>query len=193
MMTMDTNRNNIKPVFRRIAFMVMVVYRLVATRTLQRIRSRQCTSTNCATNSTCSFFINIIWVLIMKTFLHSPKSRSTFIALSITFVRSLTLFTPPIIFVIGFLVDFSFFTLSIILFAGFAYSCVSIFVACMLIKFSKRFDLLASATSFRYDLLSHFRLLIRRLWLEPYAPPVGVSGSLYYNTNNKESKKNKWM
>jgi len=213
-MTTNTNRNNVKPMFWCITFMVMIVRRLVATRTLQRIGSRQSTNTNCAINSTCSFFIDVIWVSIMKAFCRSPKSRFSFFALAITLYCGFTFFAFPISFSIISLIDFAFlslsmflffglvfyalfvafycsftlFTLSIIFFTSFARAAMPVFMIFVFAKFRNGFDFFAFGTSFRYDLFSHFRLLTRRFWLEPYARPVRVSGSLYYNTIKKKGK-----
>jgi hypothetical protein len=56
------------------------------------------------------------------------------------------------------------------------------------VKFKKRLDYFAFCAAFSYDLLSHNRLLIRRLRLEPNTPTVGVSGSLYYTSHSHQKK-----
>ncbi|HUV71688.1 MAG TPA: hypothetical protein VMW25_01630 [Clostridia bacterium] len=69
----------------------------------------------------------------------------------------------------------AFFALAVFFLARFTPTNKAVFIHRVFIKFSSGLDFVALGTSFRYDLLSHNRLLIRRFWLEPfvgYAPQV---------------------
>jgi hypothetical protein len=75
---------------------------------------------------------------------------------------------------------FTFFSLAINFLGGFtaflAPNCQTVCSPTPLVKFNSRQKVVALGTSFRYDLISHFRLLFRRYWLGPveaYTASVG--------------------
>ncbi len=178
-MATSTNRNNVKPMFTGIAFMMMVFYRLLTTKTLKDVRWRKSPRYHSVTNS-CSGF-TIFWILFMAVFLGS----SAFTALSIMFPCSFAFIAFFILFssnlpffalVISFVVSFHIYTCAFL-----ALCLKSIRTAPVFTKFRNRFNFLASATSFCYSCLRHGFFSVKKLCLEPvvgYTPIVGSFHSI---------------
>lgn len=199
-MTTFTDRNNVKPVFLCVSFVVMILLCLMTTRALQSVGWGQFTPTDCI--SDCLSGFNALW-------------ESTFVSFSSSSTYSYALFAPNIAFFcnlasLAFFVTFSssfaFFATIISPLNGLARLClevlfsactvayfasvsISIFRITVYVKFRKRFDLLTSATSFCHDLHSHYHSLSyhcrfskKRYWLESNALPVRVFDSSNYTT-----------
>lgn len=182
-MTRYTNRNNIKVVFWFIAFVMVVVFCLLATGTLQSIRMGQFAASN--SNNYSVSCLSAFWKTIVIFDISLSLAIFAYLALLISLNGNSSSFSL-VIFCGRLYVAFSALFSLLVCFvapitANLALITISIFSTMVFGKFRNRFDLLASTTSFGYDLLSHFRLLNRRFWLEPYARPVRVSGSLYFN------------
>lgn len=204
-MAFYTNRNDIQPVFLCIALMMVILFCLCrAEMAWKDIGSGQFTISNGMIHSGYRFtafgmtriiliFVGLAFFAAKITFL----TCLTFCALGITSFSFFAFFTLSIAISVSFaffalpialLRSFEFFGLMVsflILFVGlmstyFAVALKPIFCGAGFAKFRKRFDFFAFATSFRHDFSSHFRLLYRRLWLEPIAPPIGVFGSFYF-------------
>jgi len=198
-MTFCAERNNIEPMFRCVAFPVMVMFCLVATGTFQAIGSRQLTTPDGIFYSPTSF--NPFWVILgIFVAIHLPffaliiafSCKQGFYASRITGCCILIFFGCSM----SFLCSFAHIAFPIKLPNSFAFFCLhtifygllgtvlairlkSVFGSSILTKLRERFNFFAFGTSFRYDLLSHFRLLVRRFWLEPVAVHTTAVGSLY--------------
>jgi len=170
-MTIKTNRNNIEPMLRFVTLVMVIVRRLFTTRTLQRIWSRQSIFFYRSIDNLTSFNALGITNSICK------NSRFTFFAVCIAFLASLAFLAL----VIAFVRSLAFFALAVLFSTYFTMRLIAIFATLVFRKFRKWFDFFALATSFRYDLLSHNRLLNRRLCLEPVAGHTPAVGSLYYS------------
>jgi len=177
-MTFYANRDHIEPMFRGIAFVMMVLFCLCrAVMARQRIRPGQLAFSDGLLHDI--FCLNSFGMTNFILFYSSGLGFSAFIALGVTFSRSLTLFALVIAFFCGlaifaFVVAFYFglaffalkitflpspalFALSITSFTSFIFFCLS------------RFGLIANSTSLGYDLLSHNRFFYKRLRLGPIA------------------------
>ena len=144
-MTFNTDRHNIKPVFRLITFIVLVLLGWFRTAMAEfGIGTGQFTNGNSIIDSTMSF--NSLRMASFETFLID----FVFLTLSMALMSG-----------------FAFFALGILQPTSFTLIPMSIFIIMFLVKFSKRFDLLAFRATFAYDLLRHNLLLTRRLRLEP--------------------------
>ncbi len=168
--TRNTDRNNIKPLLLGIAFVVMVLLCLFATRTQKGIWSGYFIEANSVTDSvSCLSF----------AFMQAPVSLSahlTFLCLVIAFTGSFTLLTASVQFfgglrVVALLVGFN---------ASFTFTLVSILVARVIVKLRDWLKLFASVASFCYDWFRHGFFLIKKSCLEPSGsqPPYG---SCYYD------------
>lgn len=181
LMTKNTHRNNVKPMFGRITFIMMVLLSRFTTKTYSRRYMRQFSSRNSMINSISSFYLGIIFTI-------SRIISSSFFALSKLFTsainNSLTLFCSFVSFMRNFTKSFCFLCFRIYTYSFFhtyfALIQIVVFHIDIFIKFIKPFCLFAFCASFRYDFSSHFCLLIRRLWLEPVAAHTAV-GSFYYS------------
>ena len=178
-MARNTNRNNIKPMLRLIVG-VMILFCLCGTIiALQSINSGQFASLYSITHCTFSFFS--IGILQVVMFMGSNLNSYALFALFILFLIGFELFT---FLLITFLSSFAVFCLLVFFAifqpANFAIISIAVFIIGLLVKFRKKFCFFANSASFRYDLLSHFRLLNRRLWLEPIARYALAVGSSYY-------------
>ena len=205
-MAFYTNRNNIKPMVGRITFVVVILFCWIwAVMALQGIDFRQLTVFNSFNNSVMSF--TLLRMMQMKLLYGIGTDSLKFFCLLVTFYGGLVFFSLAMtlmscfaffalvitsLYIFAFLalhIKFSrsliFFSLCMLIHAisttYFAIILMTIFVGATIMKFRKWFDCFAFGTFFGYDLLSHNRLLIRRLRLEPYARPVRVSGLLYSN------------
>jgi len=194
-MARNTNRNNIEPMFRLIVFVVMIMFCLCwAVMALQRIKPGQSADSDGGIHSICC--LPMFRMLDLITFLAAFLSGFALFALLITLLLSFKLFALLKTFsnnsalfalFVTFLSSFEIFGLMIsffVLFADlistyFATASKPIFSASIFVKFRDWFGLFASSADFGYDLLSHNRLLIRRLRSEPIAPTIGVNGSFF--------------
>jgi len=199
MMTFETHRNNVKPMLRFVAFVVVVFLCWIAAGTLQRIWSRQFANTNGVINSGLSF--NSFGMVKVILFYSSLVSLATFVSSTMVFlgevVSRFTFFSLPIAFgnyymfgalVVPFLTSLTFLTLIILFATDFTLSSMAILLGTVFVKLRKRFDFFAFGAAFGYDYFSHFRFLSKREWLEPNSPPIGLSGSLYCTVQNKQIK-----
>jgi len=174
-MTIKTNRNNIEPMLRQIARMMVILCRLIAMRTLQRTQSRQ------------SAFFNSLPDCL--TGLMAGRMPNL-ISLNCIEYRHFALFRFAPFALIRFEVSLAFWGLSLLsalyFAARFTRCLTSIFVAFVFVKFGKWLDLFASGASFRYDCLRHcFSPNQKSLCLEPNSPPIGLSGSLYSTSKSQ--------
>jgi len=179
-MAIYANGDNVKPVLRCVAKMMMVLFCLFTARALQRIRAGQFASFNSVSQSITSLTIFrmakkvalrvaitggfALWAMLVTLFYNFAVWT-----LSVMFCSRLAFFC--IIFVILF--D----TFQV---ANFAIILAFIFCSVVLIKLRERFRLFAHSTGFHYNFSSHFRLLNRRFWLEPVAGHAPAVGSSYY-------------
>jgi len=189
------SRHYVKPIFGRITVPVMILLsRFMTIMTEQGIYTRQSTSLNSIIYGITG--LESLRVFILKTLVFTLLINFTLFALVIVFpcnfafwglsiflfcftTNSLAFWTLPI----AFLSSFAFIRLAISLGAlnttNFAIATMIVGMSFIFIKLRKWFDLFANGTSFDYYLLSHNRLLVRRLRLEPVAAYTAV-GSFYY-------------
>ncbi len=154
-MTFNTNRNYIKPMFRGIAQVVMILLCLLGTiRALQGISTRQFTDSNSVIYSSFSFLA--FGTSNTETFNCFAMSSFSFLALMIAFIGCFAFLSFLIFYLMRYLAR-----LTIML--------KSIFLTSVFVKFRNLFILLTFRTSFRYDFSSHNQLLISWLRLEPVA------------------------
>lgn len=181
-MTMDAQRNYIEPMFRFVALVVVVLLCGFTAGTLQRIRSGQLAFSNGFSHSCQSFCV--VWMILPMFFCSFACKHFISFALLIQFVCVFTLLTFAIainrtaiccftffrlmVFALNFTYCFfAFFCLAILIvifeMATFAVIFVTTFGTRTFVKFGNRLGFLADSAGFRYDLLSHNRLLTRRL------------------------------
>lgn len=174
-MTRNTNRNNVKPMLFCIAFVVMVLLRLVvATVAFFGIGSWESFVPNLIIN--CIFCLATFWetsLVPVSTVFCANSSFSCFgvklpaILTFVSFFVSLKISKPSFTFVVGFL-------------ACFTHRLESIRTGTVFVKFKNRLNLLACGTSFGYDLLRHSFFLIKKLCLEPVSGYSPASGLFHY-------------
>lgn len=168
-MTFSANRNNVKPTFWLITWMMILLCLIATEITLQSVNSSHLASLNSVIYSIFGF--SSIWVARFKT--SSSCSIFNFAILSLL-----------IVLLVAFLVCFAFFALRIIFLIDFStnntFRMITIFAIFMFVKFRKWFDLLAFRTSFCLNWFSHSLFLYKRLRLEPVAAHT-VVGSAYFN------------
>src|SRR4030042_2755704 len=187
-MTRITYSNNIKPILRFVAKIMMIRLCSCPTKAFKRLWQRQYLSSDCLVyNSVCfdsigmffASFINSFLRVMSKYFIISISSicrlsisLSTFFCRIISqfsqFARNLSSFSR-MIFSAGFRVTL------------FAMRTKAIFFADIFRELRDKFDFFAFGTFFSYDLLSHNQLLKSWLRLEPFTRPILVRGSSYYN------------
>lgn len=181
-MTFCTGRNNVKPTFRLVTFVVVVMLCLGgAIMALQSVRAGQFARYNSIIHGISGF--GVFRMSNTMVFITGSLSSFTFLASSITFNRGFpffccsetsrmfaTYFFAPLCLVIFFRISRT---------ARFAFTEVSIFHPFINVKFRERLDFFAFGTSFGYDLLRHNQLLNSWLCSEPNTRPILVSGSLY--------------
>ncbi len=165
MMTIKTNRNKVKPMFRGVAFVVMIMFCGFTTNTLQSIRADQFTGSNSVIDSIDSF--NPFGVLLTIFLCVLAVCDFAFIGLAIL-LRTFALCGS------------AFFGLSIGLLARFALAMKSLSFGFIFVKFQKRLNFFARRTLFVYDLLRHNFLLGRKLCLEPLQIRY-LCGLFYYS------------
>jgi len=181
-MTFYTNRYNIKPMLRRIALVMVILLCLRGTiMALQGIGMGQFTSSNSIIYNVHGF--SMIWIMSMKTLVRFTLRKFTFFAMGIMFSGNFAFFTLPI-FSLCNLIAFELLVFFLILFllltaTKFADITMSIMHFWMFMKFGYAFCFFANSAGFKYDLLSHNRLINRRLRLEPVSGYIPVSGSSY--------------
>ncbi len=177
-MAFFTSRYNVKPVVRGIAFVVMVILCLCgAVVAQQSVDPGQFSGSDSMSHST--FSLNSFGMGGFVFFMALKTPCLTSLALVISSLSSYTIFAL----LVKFLDGLTFFALAVLpLAVAIAYSTTkpkTIFPIIVFVKFRECFNFVAFGACFMYSLFSHFRLLIRRFWSEPYARPVRVSGSLY--------------
>ena len=186
-MAFYARRNNVKPVFRRIAFVMMVVFCLVATGTFHGTKAGQFASPH----SMIDGFVGLclLWVFLYVIlycsimgfpaffgFLIALTGGPAFFALVVALLGNLTSLGLRIQFPTGIM-------------AGFALIMKSVFETFILRKFRNGFDFFAFRAAFRYDLLRHNVLSLKRmLCLEPNTRPILVSGSSYFTPHTNQIK-----
>ncbi len=168
-MTSNTNRNNIKPMLFSIAFMMMILFGLFVTKTLQSVGPRQfaCHNSKVYSRTGRTFiyiFFSTAFLCCFAFFgpaipsgngLSYCPSFCSFGILASSFTRYLpTFFCLPILLNMG---------------NGTAFTaiCTVAFSGCVFIKFHKWLDVLACETSSRYNLLRHLLLRNRSTCLGP--------------------------
>lgn len=196
-MTRNANRNHIEPKLRGIAVVMMILFCLCrAVMALQGIRPGQSAISDSIIHSIyCPQMFrmaNVKFIQIINSsfstlfaFVVAFYYNLAFLALGIAFLNGFVRFALTVTFFGG----LAFFAFSITFFrsalADFAISLMTIFGFRMFVELRDWFDFFASAASFRYDLLRHFRFSNKRLCLEPVAGHTPAVGSLYY-TNLRE-------
>ncbi len=168
-MTFCASRNNIKPLFRRIAFMMVILLCLFGTITaLQGIGPRQFACFNSSINSVLGFYrFGMTITVFAGSFL---VGNFAFFTLRVLFSNNLTFFAS--------LVFSGFYEV-----ANFAIRAITNWATVSFMKFWKQFGLFTSATSFCYSLLRHNQFLTNWLCLGPAAAHT-VVGSLCYNRSS---------
>lgn len=168
-MTLSTNRHNIKPVLRFIAFVMMILLGgLWAIMTEQKFRRNQFAILNGVIYSFNSF--NFIWIESIKTFLGFFVFCCFLIfcnTIALNNSAFFCLFIFPSIFQI----------------TNFASIFISILVTCGFVKFVDWFSLFANATGFRYDYLNHNLSPIKVAVRADCSSQATVVGSSYYRRN----------
>ena len=150
-MTIVTYRYNIKPIFRGVTQIVMVLLRrFIAKSTQKRRNTRQFTRTNSTTNRFASFNFILISLAVFST--------------SYAKVFRMFLTMPPIM-LIPIMSAFVFF--GIYLETFFTPSSIAVFSVRLFIKFRNRFNLLAFRTLLCLNCLSHSLISDIKLWSEP--------------------------
>lgn len=181
-MTIHTNGNDVKPVFWRIAVPMMIFFGgLWTIMALQRIGMGQFTISDSIINGiNCLSAVGMVDVVSLIIFLFAC---STLIALAVSVFCCFPFFGFAMFSLCNHINRFTFFGCEIMRMicrnTQLAIRIMTIFFTRIFMKLHKRFDFFAFGTSFRYDLLSHNRLLVRRLRLEPSIEPISMSGSLY--------------
>lgn len=200
-MTIYTNRNDIKIMFRRITKMMMVMCCLfAATITFKYFGRRNFSFPNSVLYAFSGF--NFLWVFVSISFysffafftsqifsncffafftlLKMFSVCFSLFALEILFGFNAILFCLLVSFYAG---DIAFFTFRTIakVYSGFSFV--------VFVKFREWFDFVATRTSFCYNLARHCFLHNRKLCLEPKTDTMSVLGSFYYrylqnNVNN---------
>lgn len=201
-MTRLAKRNNIEPIFRGIAFMVVVFFGcFMAVRTLKSLGMGQIAVSDCFFNSIHSF--SLLWVVLTmlacsypcKTFAVSTLvimlfSIFAFIAFVVVFTRTTMSSFPFFRFAVFdfdisgyFFASFCFsVSVTIIQMAAFTITFITITASWVLVKFRNRFGFLANSAGFCYDLLRHDFFLSKKLCLEPLQTQY-LCGSLHYTTS----------
>lgn len=196
-MTFNTFRNNIKPVFFSIAFMVMVLASLRSTLAFQSFYRRQFSRFNCHSDSRASFaFQGKFQSLLCGLF---SLELSSLFALVISLSISSTFLTAfvivPVCLNLGNLIVFlnaSFALISGIQLAAIKSLVRSVAINATRLMFVFRFtasmkagyilNFLAHNAFLCYCTLRHGFFLVKKLCLEPTAAHT-VAGSLYYSTS----------
>ena len=168
-MARNTDRNNIKPMFRLVVFPMVILFSLIGAITTSQSPCRiHFAISDGIANGITGLNLQIVFLTILFSI------RDSFLFASVGLL---------ILFLVSLAICLTVFALPI-------FSCCytstrlasprkSIFCAFILVKFNNGFSLFANRTLFCYNLLRHNRFLNKRLLLEPYAEPISVCGSLY--------------
>ena len=185
-MTFFTNRHNIEIMFWVVAApMVIFLCWLCARMAESSIRTSHFTGFNSVIYSTSG--LSLFRMFCSKPLNRKPIYEFTIFSLFVSFIfffdGNLAFFALAVFPVSFSVVEFTCFRLTIFpvcfSMAYFTILLVTVFAGFVLVKLRMWLDLLASATSFCYDLLSHNQLLNSWLRLEPIAAHTAV-GSSYY-------------
>jgi len=189
-MAFSTNWNNIKPIFRKVTPMMILLCWMVSIMTKQGIRTRKLTNSDSLIYSFDGF--HLIRIAGKKTFCCFSVHSFAFLALVISLISCFALFALFITFYCCLLRCFAFFSFliffNIFQEANFALIMQSIFSTSILVKFRNRFDLLAFRATFCLNCLRHYFLLYRKFCLEPVAVHTTAVGSFYYRMLNNDVK-----
>lgn len=178
-MTIRTNGNNVRLMFNLIAFMMMIMFSLLATIPALEIMSRkQFALLNCVIDNGGSN--NSIRIFGLIAFLCSLTLFALPIFNGCTLTSYISRLAMVISFGVFFVVKFALWILIIIFATFYAPNLITISFTSMFMKLRKWFIFLAFRASFRYDFDSHNRFLHKRFWLELFAGPIPVFSSLYY-------------
>lgn len=182
-MTFNTNRNNIKPMFFGVAFVVVVLFCLFrAIMAFQGIGARQLAIPYSIIDSVSSLIA--IGIFCLATLCSKFAYKFTSFALIITSVFSLSVFAMVVFPDGSFVNNLPFLALAIrfliLFFAYFALVAMFIFFAFIFVKFRNGFNFFAIATSFCYDLLRHSFFLTKKLCSGPVLGYIPISGSFHY-------------
>lgn len=176
-MTRNTNRNNIKPVFTRIALVVMVFFCVIAAiNTIQCVRPWYFSVYNSTVhNSACFHSLWITEAICLRASVFALFAFYGFVIFTIYLVTyNFTLFCGPV-FGESFIATW----LTLIFMAKFA--------RFIFVKFTKQFNGFACRAFSCYILFRHGFFLIKKLCLEPLQTQY-LCGLLYYNTNGGDVK-----
>ncbi len=149
-MTLYTDRNNVKPMFRKITPVVVFLCLLGAVLAYQGINWRQFASSDSIGYS--ALCLSAYWMPSFVTANIAKTSNFTLFTVLVTFLTGLTFFTSFVL-----LVGFSF--------AYFAAMMKPIFATFVFMKFRDRVGLLAFRAVFSYDWFSHLILSFKKNYL----------------------------
>lgn len=173
-MTRNTNRNDIEPVFRRIAEMMMILFCLLRAKyTLSCMNFRQFMTANSGKHGEMSFSMKRIMLSIFHRAMYSYLATLFCFAVSPTvFFGNHSSFLAFVIFLTC--ASMSLFALCCLLiglgmffFAGFTPASMPILIRLGFVKFAERLYFSTFGTMFCYALLRHDRFSNKRLCLEP--------------------------
>lgn len=177
-MTFSADRDNIKPMFFSIAFVVMVVMSLISTSTTQGFNTRQNTVSN-----GCKYLVACFcpfWVILFVVF----SCSLSFLALSVPFLKSFIFLCFAVTthsFAMNLFASFRFSVfLTPLSITYFTLVVVAITISRGFVKLKDWFILLASTAGFCYGCLRHGFLLTRKSCLGPVTAHT-VVGSCYYS------------
>ena len=184
-MALFTNRNNIKPMFSGVAFMVVIFFCLFAARAFESILAGKFASDNGIMNLIHSFYsfwelnslVSCILSLGCLAGVGVPVSK---MSLPVGGFASLAL-------AVSLVVGFYFFSISFVVYflknrtAQLAVVSITIFAIFAFGKIRHWFCLVAFRALFCYDLLRHGFLQYRKLCLELATRPILVSSLFYYS------------
>lgn len=178
-MTINTNRNNIKPMFRFITFVVMIMLSGLRTENAEQKSWRnQFACINCMIYSfsrfvffrmffACKLLIEFAFFTLIIFICPSFFCKFTFFRLRIPFMRQFSRFCFAIFSLFNRLTGFAIILIT----------CCSVFV-----KFRNRFEVLAFRTTFCLNCLRHDLFLLKKGYcLEPVTGYAPVVGSLYFH------------
>ena len=179
-----TNRNNIEPMLRLVAWMMVLFCLVSAIMTFQGTCSNQFASCNSISNSIACF--RAFWKTIVM--FHGVLCENFFPAFAfvIIFNSNFPLFGMPVLCSSHSMALFAYFRFAplfaIFILTYFAFILTLIFEYLAFMKLRKWFNLFATRTGFRYDCFRHGLFLYKRLCLgRLQASPV--FGSVYYTVN----------
>ena len=175
-MTILTSRNNVKPMFWFISFVMMILFCLQTARTFESFGFREFAVSYGLINGAPGFLLFGVFLVI--TPLVCLLNIFPSFALAVTSLVCLTFFALVVLLQVCFVV----FRLGIRFYASLTGNSKAIFCTAVFVKVRQWFSLLAVRTSFCYDLVSHI-CSPKQVWSEPFTRPILVCGSSYYNDN----------